>query len=152
VNFPKKNNDQDTSKTLKPNSTTPEAKISRQNSTVQTPALNTDGNIQGIVLNPSFDRFGKMEIFENESLKVYILKATHQRQKNFRLLDQMFHIKIEQKNKKQSILLRDLLELFDKIFKYILSHIKTLFHLDDHNIAYLTLYQTPFVNGLNTGK
>jgi len=109
-------------------------------------------NLEGFVLNPSFDTSGKMEIFENKSLKVYIYKATHQRQKNFRLLDQMYHIKIEQKNKNQSILLRDLLELFDKIFKYILSHVKTLFNLDDHNIAYLTLYQTPFVNGLNTGK
>lgn len=47
--------------------------------------------------------------------------------------------------------MQDLLEIFEQTFTYILKHLRAFFNLNNHNVAYLTLYQEPLVNGLNTG-
>lgn len=65
----------------------------------------------------------------------------------------MFHIKVEQKPSEGKILIKDLLEIFSEVFKYILKHLQTFFHLEDHNECFLTLCQTSsLINGLNTGN
>ncbi len=78
--------------------------------------------------------------------------GTHQRQRRFRLQDHLYYIKIELK-KPQSTppLLSDLLQLFKEGFVHILSNLSTFYNPDDHNIAFLTLYQEPMINALNTG-
>ena len=46
------------------------------------------------------------------------------------------------KNEKNVILLQDILELFDKVFKYILSELKTLFIIANrHNIKIVCEYE-----------
>lgn len=90
--------------------------------------------------------------YENESLELIIERANHVRQKKFRLDDHLFHMKIRLKNSASPPpLLRDILEFLDRAFDYILTNIRTFYNPQDHNVAYLTLYQAPMINGLNTG-
>lgn len=104
----------------------------------------------GLITHPKLAPDGSMKVFENDSLIVYVLKSVHQRQKNFKFQDAMIHIKIEEKTNK-GILLQDLMEILEETFKFILSHLKTFFSLQSHNIAYMCLFQSPMLNGLNTG-
>lgn len=96
--------------------------------------------LQGLILQPKLEQ-GRIKVFENDSFAIYIQKGVHQRQKNFKFQDTLFHIKIEQKHEGAQYFLKDLFEMFEEVFNYILSHLKTFFNLTDHNIAYLTLYQ-----------
>ena len=48
-------------------------------------------------------------------------------------------------------LLRDIFDFLEKAISFILSQVKNLYNANDHNIAFLTLYQKPMINGLNTG-
>lgn len=122
--------------------------------TINTQSNNTSDDISdiptGFIQHPVLKN-GSMKVFENDSFIIYVQKAIHQRQKKFKYQDSLFHIKIEQKDNSKTFLLRNLLETFEQTFKYILDHLKLFFNLDDHNVAYLTLYQDSFINGLNTG-
>lgn len=60
----------------------------------------------------------------------------------------MFHVKIDLKDNTNVPLLSDLLEL---ALNYMIENIKTFFNSDNRQIGYLTLFQEPMVNGLNTG-
>jgi hypothetical protein len=91
-----------------------------------------------------------VKVFENEQIEVYVKKSFHQRQKNFRLQDNLFHIKIKTKEFKKQPLLFDLLDVFEKVFEFILNHLKTFFNPNDINEVYLTLFQEPMINGLNS--
>lgn len=51
----------------------------------------------GLIKNPLLEN-GSIKVFENEALIIYVQKAVHQRQKNFRFQDTLFHIKIDQKD------------------------------------------------------
>lgn len=99
-----------------------------------------------------FNERGEIKLFENNSLIVYVQKATHQRRTRFQLQDSLFKIKIRQKDSvKNHLLLKDLLEVFEVAFKFVLSNLRTYFDAQNHHVAYLTLYQNPMVNGINTG-
>ena len=92
-------------------------------------------------------------VYETEELQLIIEKGTHLRQIKFRLEDHMFHMKIKLKNNtKKHPMLRDILEFLEKGFNYILLHIRKFYNENEHNIAYLTLYQEPMISGLNTGN
>jgi hypothetical protein len=76
----------------------------------------------------------------------------HQRQRRFRLQDHMYYIKVVLKNPTATPpLLSELLQLFQEGFHYIFSNLSTFYNPEDHNIAFLTLYQEPMINALNTG-
>ena len=89
--------------------------------------------------------------YENENFELIIERANHLRQKKFNLEDHLFHMKIRLKNSTSAPLLRDILEFLDKGFDYILTNIRRFYNPQDHNVAFLTLYQAPMINGLNTG-
>jgi hypothetical protein len=64
----------------------------------------------------------------------------------------MYYIKVVLKRPNISPpLLSDLLYLFQEGFNYILQNLRTFYNPEDHNIAFLTLYQEPMINALNTG-
>ncbi len=91
-------------------------------------------------------------IFENENIKLYIERGVHLRQRRFHLQDHMYYIKVLLKNPNMPPpLLSDLLHLFQEGFNYILTNLSTFYNPEDHNIAFLTLYQEPMINALNTG-
>ena len=91
-------------------------------------------------------------IYENESMELSIEKTNFLRQKKFKIHDHLFHMKIKLKNSNTSApLLRNILQFLQIAFEHILQNIRTLYNKDDHNIAFLTLFQKPMINGLNTG-
>ena len=94
----------------------------------------------------------EVNVFENDQIAVFVVRAFHQRQKRFRLQDYMFHVRVKVKENIKTPLLRDLVTVLKEAFVFILNNIRTYFKPEDHNIAYLTLYQEPMVNGLNTGN
>lgn len=98
------------------------------------------------------NNFNKIKIYENKGIIIYLQKTIHKRLKRFKFLDNLFLIKVEIKDNKKVPFLKDLLDTFDNVFNFILSHIKTYFRAEDHNVAYLTLAQDPMVNGINTGN
>lgn len=114
---------------------------------------NLDLNNRIHISNPlQFNSDGELRLFENNSLIVYVQKSMHQRHKKFHLEDSLYKIKIKEKtNVQNSLLLKDLLEVFDVALKFVLKNLKTFFKSENHHIAYLTLTQDPLVNGLNTG-
>lgn len=93
----------------------------------------------------------EVKVFENNQISVFVVRAFHQRQKRFRLQDYMFHVRVRVKENVKAPLLRDLVNVLKEAFVFILNNIRTYFKPEDHNEAYLTLYQEPMVNGLNTG-
>lgn len=120
----------------------------------QTSNLQSDDLVNQVIVNKplNFNEKGELNLFENDSLQIFVQKATHQRRTRFQLQDSLFKIKIINKHSNKHLLLKDLLEVFDVGFKFILSNIKTFFKAQNHHIAYLTLYQEPMINGINTGK
>jgi hypothetical protein len=92
-------------------------------------------------------------IFENNELQLFLEKGNHIRQTRFRLQDHLFYIKIKLKDSnKPPPLLRDILEFLEQAFNFILNEIRRYYKPEDHNVAYLTLYQQPMICGLNTGN
>ena len=96
------------------------------------------------------DSHSSVKVFENPQIEVYVKKSFHQRQKMFRLQDNLFHVKIKMKENAKTPLLFDLLDVFERVFEFILNHIRTFFDPNDINEVYLTLFQSPMVNGLNS--
>ncbi len=91
-------------------------------------------------------------IYQNNNMELYIEKGTHLRQIRFRLQDHMFYMKIKLINPLlDPPLLRDILQFLETAFNHVLEDIKKFYKEEDHNIAFLTLYQTPMICGLNTG-
>jgi hypothetical protein len=62
----------------------------------------------------------------------------------------MYHIKIKVKENATQPLLFNLLNVFERVFTFILQNIRTFFNPNDINKVYLTLFQSPMVNGLNS--
>ena len=90
--------------------------------------------------------------YENDTFKLIIQKGFHKRQKNFRLEDHMFYFKIVTKESQEAFpLLSDILDFLHAGFLHLLDNIKQFYEPNNKNIAYLTLFQEPMVNGLNTG-
>ena len=99
----------------------------------------------------NFDSLLPTIIFEDDNLQLIIEKGNHIKQKKFRLEDHLFYMKIKLKDNSEAPLLRDILSFLETGFDYIISQIRQFYKSEDHNIAYLTLYQKPMINGLNTG-
>jgi hypothetical protein len=100
----------------------------------------------------SSDRSDKI-VFENNYLQLFVEKGSHVRQTRFRLQDHLFFIKIKLKDSTSDPpLLRDILNFLEEAFDYILNEIRHFYKPDDHNVAYITLYQQPMISGLNTGN
>lgn len=92
-------------------------------------------------------------VFENETLKLIVEKTYFKRQKNFKMLDELFLFKVKQKSDSTKWpLLSEILDFLHAAFLHVLDSIKSFYIEDHHNIAYLTIYQEKgMTNGLNTG-
>jgi hypothetical protein len=92
-------------------------------------------------------------IYENNRLQLYLEKGNHVHQTRFRLQDHLFYLKVKLKDSSAAPpLLRDILDFLQEAFNFILREIKKHYKPEDHNVAYLTLYQQPMICGLNTGE
>lgn len=89
--------------------------------------------------NPDF-------VFENSELKTFIERGVHKKEKRFALQDHLFYIKVEPK-KDSFPLLTNILEFLESACNYLLDELKELYDLDKNNIAYMTIYQEPLING-----
>ncbi len=45
----------------------------------------------------------------------------------------------------------DILEALQEGFNFILTYLRQFYNASDHNMAYMTFFQEPMINGLNTG-
>ena len=88
--------------------------------------------------------------FENDALKLIVVKSDFMRQVNFKLDDHLYHLLIEPK-KTSSVKLIDILDFLHAAIIHILDEIKHSYNPNEHNVAYLTLHQQPLLNGLSTG-
>ena len=91
-------------------------------------------------------------VYEKDGLQLLVERGMFQRQKKFSLQDHLFYIKIRQVNEnKRSPLLKDLLTFLEIGFKYVLQSVSKFYNKEDHNIAFLALFQTPMITALNSG-
>ena len=91
-------------------------------------------------------------VYENDIMRLIIEQSSFVRQKKFKLHDHLFHMTIQLKESANSPpLLQNILEFLQIAFEHILQNVRKLYNPEDHNIAFLTLYQKPMINGLNTG-
>jgi hypothetical protein len=101
--------------------------------------------------------FSVINIIENilitKTFKIMLkISGLHQRQRRFHLQDHLYYIKVRLKKvQERPPLLSELLQLLEDGFNYILVNLRQFYNIDDHNIAFLTLYQEPMINALNTG-
>jgi hypothetical protein len=107
-------------------------------------------NLQENFTDFTQDLHTSVKVYENDQIQVFVKKTFHQRQKKFRLEDSMYHIKIKVKENATQPLLFNLLNVFERVFTFILQNIRTFFNPNDINKVYLTLFQSPMVNGLNS--
>ena len=88
--------------------------------------------------------------FENDALKLIVVKSDFKRQVNFKLDDHLYHLLIQPK-KTSSVKLMDILDFLHAAIIHILDEIKHSYDPNEHNVAYLTLHQQPLLNGISTG-
>ena len=89
-------------------------------------------------------------IFEEGNLQLIIEKGNHIKQRKFWLEDHLFYLKIKNPNM-DTPFLRDILKFLEVGFDYIMTQVRKFYNSEEHNVAFLTLYQQPMINGLNTG-
>jgi hypothetical protein len=107
---------------------------------------------QNLPINTNNDLQNQI-IYQNNQLQLYLEKGNHIHQIRFRLQDHLFYMKIKLINPNADPpLLRDILDFLENAFDYVLQEIRTFYKPEDHNIAFLTLFQQPMISGLNTGK
>ena len=129
------------------------ASSSTINATASTSAIASSSAIDASrsVSDPSTST-NTANIYENNMMRLIIEQSSFLRQKKFKLHDHLFHMKIELKESVTSPpLLRNILEFLQIAFEHILQNVRRFYNSEDHNIAFLTLYQKPMINGLNTG-
>ena len=125
-------------------STNEDAEDSLQNPSVPS----SEASLPMIDFNSSLSNI----IFEEGNLQLTIEKGNHIKQKKFRLEDHLFYLRIQLKNPNFDVpLLRDILNFLEVGFDYIITQIRQFYNSEHHNVAFLTLYQQPMINGLNTG-
>jgi len=126
-------------------SSSPIPSTSQQSRNVETRSLNNQ------VQNMHSDLRNSI-IYQNDKLQLYLEKGDHVHQIRFRLQDHLFYMKIRLLNpKNEPPLLRDIVEFLEMAFNHVLKEIRRFYKPEDHNIAFLTLYQEPMISGLNTG-
>ena len=91
-------------------------------------------------------------VFENDSLKLTVIKGTHRQESKFKLLDHMFYLTVVPKKSKKMPLLAEILNFLYIAFNFILNELKKFYNPRDRNIAFITLTQASMLNGLNTGE
>lgn len=92
-------------------------------------------------------------VFENSALKLFVTKSSFKRQKNFRLSDHLYKLRVSLKDKSGHFpKLIDSLDFLHAGLIHILDEIKHFYEKNDHNIVYLTVHQNSFLNGLNSGN
>ena len=94
--------------------------------------------------------FSAVKVFENNEIEVFVQKSLHKRLTTFKMQDSVFNVKVKVKNNGSPPLIKDLLMVLENAFVFILSNIRTFFQPDEENIVYMTLIQSPMVNGLNS--
>jgi hypothetical protein len=91
-------------------------------------------------------------IFENNQFLLFLEKEAFLRQKRFNIQDHLFHIKIQIKNKNDIPFLKDILDFLEAGLLYVVENIKKFYKEEDANICFLTLFQEPMINALNSGN
>jgi len=89
--------------------------------------------------------------YENSDLKLYVQRGVFKRQKIFKLSDQMYYFKLDIKSE-TSPLLSSILDFLHAGFLFILRQLRKKIRPDEHSVCYMTLYQHPMINGLNSGS
>ena len=93
---------------------------------------------------PDNDLFSEeTKIFENENLKVFVVKEDHKRQKIFRLEDHLYVVRIKVLQGRAP-LLKDVEDILKKAFEFMLKNLKTYYKPEDANLIYLTIYQVSY--------
>ena len=90
-------------------------------------------------------------IYESPQLMLIVEKGIHKRQRVFRLDDHMYYFKIVPKGHTGMPLLSEMLDFLHSGFIHVLTELKRFYKPTDYNICYMTLFQKPMINGLNTG-
>jgi hypothetical protein len=90
-------------------------------------------------------------VFENDNFQLYLQKEAFMRQKRFNLQDHLFHIKIKMKNNSGTPYLKDIIDFLEQGLLYIMENIKQFYNTEDANVCFLTLFQEPMINALNSG-
>lgn len=88
--------------------------------------------------------------YENNVLKLTVEQVDHKQEKRFRLSDHLFNFRLLPKQN-QMPMLTEILTFLHAAFIFILTKIKKFYNPEDKNIAFMTIVQSPMVNGLNTG-
>lgn len=84
--------------------------------------------------------------FENSVLKAYIERGIHKREKKFAMHDHLFYIKVEPKKDSFPMLI-NILDFLEEACNYILNKLKDFYKVEDNNICFLTVFQSPMLNG-----
>ena len=84
-------------------------------------------------------------VFTSEHFKLVVKKVSFKRQKNFKIQDAQFWLKIVPLQDQENPPLIEILDFLEDGFNFILQQIKSFFKPSEHRIAYLTLYQEPMV-------
>lgn len=82
-------------------------------------------------------------VYTHGEFQLVVEQKYHKRQKNFKLQDALFVIKVIPLGDEKNPLLSDLLEFLKGGFENVLLQMKKFFQPTEHRIAYLTLYQEP---------
>lgn len=105
-------------------------------------------NVSVVPFNNSFNT---VKVFDNNQLIASITRSHHRRLKKFRLQDSIYNVSLKKKNNESVILLKDLLDTLKEILLQILKNIQSFYESNAENILYITLFQSPMINGLNSG-
>jgi hypothetical protein len=112
-----------------------------------------DENIMAVSISPQPLTLPKQTdiIFENAQFLLYMQKEAFLRQKRFNFQNHLFHLKIKLKNYSDIPFLKDILDFLEQGLLHVMENIKTHYKKEDANVCFLTLFQEPMVNALNSG-
>jgi hypothetical protein len=129
-----------------------------ENRKIPTLPTNQATNNLAASVGPNWHNFSEDEIsnltkiYENNEFELFIRKDRHKRLRRFRLQDTVYHIQIKLKNPNTSHpLLLNLLDLFKKLFYFILKNLQNFYDKDSHNDVYMAIFQPPMESSLNVG-
>jgi len=111
--------------------------------------ISVDSSSQGPEDTESNEPLSSNLTYEDDDLKLIVVKAAHLQEKRFRIEDHMFHLKLESK-KPNMPLLTNILRFLHLAFLFILNNIKSFYKPEDANICFMTLKQAPMISALNT--
>jgi len=92
----------------------------------------------------------KTPLYENDHVKIFVVKDYLKRQKIFRLDDHLYSLKVELKDGHPP-LLSSLLDVLRAAFEFMIKSLKSFYNETDRNIIYMTIYQNSMQSALNSG-